>query len=88
MDPQSRTVDQVMARIAHRQHGLATRPACSCSGRASVRTLVDLAAVLPLDALARACHEAGVNYSAAARSSRRSARCCSRSLSSSARTNR
>ena len=26
------------------------------------RTLVDLAAILPLDALARACHEAGVRY--------------------------
>jgi very-short-patch-repair endonuclease len=26
------------------------------------RTLVDLAAVLPVDALARACHEAGVRY--------------------------
>jgi very-short-patch-repair endonuclease len=62
---------EVITRTERRIEGIRTRrtrgavEATTCRGiRVTTvpRTLVDLAASLPLDALARACHEAGVKY--------------------------
>jgi predicted transcriptional regulator of viral defense system len=61
---------EVTASAKRRVHGVTTRRARSIERTTHrgipittvPRTLVDLAAHLPLDALARACHEAGVKY--------------------------
>jgi hypothetical protein len=62
---------EVTTRTERRIEGIKTRrtrgsvEATTCRGipvTTVARTLVDLAASLPLDALARACHEAGVKY--------------------------
>jgi very-short-patch-repair endonuclease len=60
--PAKRRVKGVKARESRR---LGSNDASSCHGipvTSVARTLVDLAAVLPVDALARACHEAGVRH--------------------------
>jgi hypothetical protein len=61
---------EVTARSKHRTEGVTTHRAARIQGTTLrgipittvPRTLVDLAAHLSLDALARACHEAGVKY--------------------------
>ena len=60
--PTQRRVKGVKTRRARRE---GTRDATKCRGipvTTVPRTLVDLASLLSLDALARACHEAGVKY--------------------------
>ena len=61
---------EVTARTARRVPGIRTRRSCRLDAMrwrtipvtTVARTLVDLAAELPADALARACHEAGVRH--------------------------
>jgi hypothetical protein len=62
---------EVTARTEHRVPGVTTRRSRQLDSRTTwrnipittvARTLVDVAADLPLDALARACHEAGVRH--------------------------
>ena len=60
--PTQRSIDGV---LTHRTRSRDRRDATSCREvpvTTVPRTLVDLAAVLPQDALARACHEAGIRF--------------------------
>ena len=59
------TERRVQGVVIHRCRQMVRRDATTCRGipvTTVPRTLVDLAAVLDFDALARACHEAGVRY--------------------------
>jgi hypothetical protein len=61
----TRTERRIEGVITHRSRRLDLRDAATVNGipvTSVARTLVDLAAALPPDALARACHEAGVRY--------------------------
>ncbi|HEX6583258.1 MAG TPA: type IV toxin-antitoxin system AbiEi family antitoxin domain-containing protein [Thermoleophilaceae bacterium] len=61
----TRTQRRIEGVSTHRSRLLDARDATSVQGipvTTVPRTLVDLAATLPIDALARACHEAGVRY--------------------------
>jgi very-short-patch-repair endonuclease len=61
----ARTQRRIEGVTTHRERRLNARDATVVKGipvTTVPRTLLDLAAALPLDALARACHEAGVRY--------------------------
>ena len=61
----TRTERRIAGVTTHRSRFLDARDAISVRGipvTTVPRTLVDIAATLPIDALARACHEAGVRY--------------------------
>jgi hypothetical protein len=61
----ARTQRRIEGVTTHRCRSLNTRDATMFRGipvTTVPRTLIDIAAELPLDALARACHEAGVRY--------------------------
>jgi very-short-patch-repair endonuclease len=61
----TRTERRIEGVKTHRSRSLDARDATTVSGipvTTVPRTLIDIAADLPLDALARACHEAGVRY--------------------------